>query len=115
MLSVDYSVNCDHSLHTTHELVAAVFIALAVALPAAVLLRVRALSNDVGGLASNSMISHRVAAELGVSVESAKEAITSLSNRRAFSFMTAGLASQFLWWEVRNPQHTAPWSQLPSC
>ena len=106
MLSVDYSVNCDHSLHTTHEVVAAVFIAVAVALPAAVLLRVRALSNDVGGLASNSMISH-VAAELGVSLESAKEAITSLSNRRAFSFMTAGLASQFLWWEVRSPQHTA--------
>ena len=101
VLSVDFSVDCDSTLHAVHEFVASVFIAIAVALPAVVIWRVRGLSRDdgEGAESDNCMISHRVATELGVSMEGTQEAITGLCTARSFSFMTAGLASQFLWWE----------------
>ena len=41
-----------------------------------------------------------MAAELGVRVEDAQEAISNLVTGRDFSFMTAGLSSQYLWWEA---------------
>ena len=100
-LSVDYSVDCDAGRYAMHRVVALVFLAVAAVLPAFVLRRVRALStSEVGTLKHFSRVSDRAAAELGVGVEDAKEAITHLVTGREFSFMTAGLAPQCLWWEA---------------
>ena len=44
-----------------------------------------------------------MAAELGVGVEDAQEAISNLVTGRAFSFMTAGLSSQYPWFEAQAP------------
>ena len=47
-----------------------------------------------------------MAAELGVGVEDAQEAISNLVTGREFSFMTAGLSSQYLWSEAQAPTNT---------
>ena len=47
-----------------------------------------------------------MAAELGVGVEDAQEAISNLVTGREFSFMTAGLSSQYLWFEAQAPTNT---------
>ena len=47
-----------------------------------------------------------MAVELGVGVEDAQEAISNLVTGRAFSFMTAGLSSQYLWFEAQAPTNT---------
>ena len=46
--------------------------------------------------APRAQVSH----ELGVDAEHAQEAIANLVTGREFSFMTAGLAPQCLWWEA---------------
>ena len=98
VLSVDYSVDCDSALYTVHKAVAIAFVVVAAALPVLVIWIVRRLTGH--GHRADSIVSQRVAAELGVSVEDAHEAITNLVDARSFSFMTAGLSSQYLWWEV---------------
>ena len=84
------------------------YLAVAVALPAAVIRRVRALSDDSSEDPKKVSISiaYRVAAELGVGVEDAQEAISNLVTGREFSFMTAGLSSQYLWFEAQAPTNT---------
>ena len=99
-LSVDYSVDCDDALYSAHYVAALVLLAVAAALPAVVIIRVRALSDDSDRLRDIIGISHRVAAELGVDPDNAQEAITHLLTGREFSFMTAGLGSEYLWWEA---------------
>ena len=99
-LSVDYSVDCDDALYSAHYVAALVLLAVAAALPAVVIIRVRALSDDSDRLRDIIGISHRVAAELGVDPDNAQEAITYLLTGREFSFMTAGLGSEYLWWEA---------------
>ena len=98
VLSVDYSVDCKTTLHRNYQVAALVCIAVAVAIPAVVLWRVRRLS-DGGGKRADDGISYRVAAELDVGVEGAREAIAKLDTVRTFSFMTSGMASKCLWWE----------------
>ena len=99
-LSVDYSVDCDDALYSVHYVAALVLLAVATALPVVVIHRVRALTDDSDAPLDSISIGHRVAAELRVDPDNAQEAITHLLTGREFSFMTAGLGSQYLWWEA---------------
>ena len=99
-LSVDYSVDCDDALYSVHYVAALVLLAVATALPVVVIRRVRALTDDSDAPLDSISIGHRVAAELRVDPDNAQEAITHLLTGREFSFMTAGLGSQYLWWEA---------------
>ena len=121
-LSVDYSVDCDDALYSWHHAAALVLLAVAAALPLVVIRRVRALqrSGDSDRGLDSIGISHHVATELGVDSENAKEAVAHLLTGREFSFMTAGLRSDYLWWEAvarrrpRRPRRsTPPYAALP--
>lgn len=95
VLRVDFSVDCDSSVHTMHRAVAILFIAVAAALPVYVIRRLRLAASS-----NNESVSHCVAADLHVDVEHARDAITNLMEARSFSFITAGLSSEYMWWEV---------------
>ena len=108
-LSVDYSVDCDDALYSVHYVAALVLLAVATALPVVVIRRVRALQLSDDRRLDSIGISRHVATELRVDPENAKEAVMHLLTGREFSFMTAGLRSDYLWWEAmarRRPQRS---------